>query len=470
MVEVLGLLLVLLLLLLLIHTGTSASTGTWIGNRSNTDTVSTTTTGTAATICIYVCVYVGVCVGVCIGGISAHLWAQHIHVPVLHRLHHQLFLRLKLVHPSHPRQSADTEDMFLHSQTHTDRLMLDSYHNVPVSSGVLCSELRNTARAAFSDVTMNIFTCFSLSWLWLRFLCFWFYFGGKHIFMTEQQQKHSCLLRKLFPKKPQKTVPRPQVGSPPVWLCWNHSVNTGAQVRRQIWPDLVTGSELKCAFHAVVFFVLSSEPVPDSNLQPGDQTLLWSRHGDGGLPEHVASDGGDRFPELSERGAPSLVSLHSHNHLPGWVHPENHRLQKTLLQGRLEHPRLRGHRNVYDRYVFIRWCHCSMMMSSLLLIATFIHLLRLFWDSDFLVLSAPPPASSRSVPQWPPWEVLFASIFYVMPLILPTGTSWSYPLHHSLCQRDAEAAYSLCDVTSCPRQHWFCASPYHGHLLNLWHV
>ncbi|XP_040894508.1 sodium channel protein type 4 subunit alpha B-like isoform X2 [Toxotes jaculatrix] len=35
-------------------------------------------------------------------------------------------------------------------------------------------------------------------------------FGGKHVFMTEEQQKHLWAMKKLFSKKPQKPVPRPQ--------------------------------------------------------------------------------------------------------------------------------------------------------------------------------------------------------------------------------------------------------------------
>lgn len=42
------------------------------------------------------------------------------------------------------------------------------------------------------------------------------YFGGKDIFMTEEQKKYYNAMKKLGSKKPQKPIPRPQVsGSGP---------------------------------------------------------------------------------------------------------------------------------------------------------------------------------------------------------------------------------------------------------------
>lgn len=37
------------------------------------------------------------------------------------------------------------------------------------------------------------------------------YFGGKDIFMTEEQKKYYNAMKKLGSKKPQKPIPRPQV-------------------------------------------------------------------------------------------------------------------------------------------------------------------------------------------------------------------------------------------------------------------
>lgn len=39
------------------------------------------------------------------------------------------------------------------------------------------------------------------------------YFGGKDIFMTEEQKKYYNAMKKLGSKKPQKPIPRPSV-------CW----------------------------------------------------------------------------------------------------------------------------------------------------------------------------------------------------------------------------------------------------------
>ena len=41
------------------------------------------------------------------------------------------------------------------------------------------------------------------------------YFGGKDIFMTEEQKKYYNAMKKLGSKKPQKPIPRPQV--PALW-------------------------------------------------------------------------------------------------------------------------------------------------------------------------------------------------------------------------------------------------------------
>lgn len=41
------------------------------------------------------------------------------------------------------------------------------------------------------------------------------YFGGKDIFMTEEQKKYYNAMKKLGSKKPQKPIPRPQV--PSLW-------------------------------------------------------------------------------------------------------------------------------------------------------------------------------------------------------------------------------------------------------------
>ena len=41
------------------------------------------------------------------------------------------------------------------------------------------------------------------------------YFGGKDIFMTEEQKKYYNAMKKLGSKKPQKPIPRPQV--PTFW-------------------------------------------------------------------------------------------------------------------------------------------------------------------------------------------------------------------------------------------------------------
>lgn len=39
------------------------------------------------------------------------------------------------------------------------------------------------------------------------------YFGGKDIFMTEEQKKYYNAMKKLGSKKPQKPIPRPQVAA-----------------------------------------------------------------------------------------------------------------------------------------------------------------------------------------------------------------------------------------------------------------
>lgn len=39
------------------------------------------------------------------------------------------------------------------------------------------------------------------------------YLGGQDLFMTEEQKKYYNAMKKLGSKKPQKPIPRPQVGS-----------------------------------------------------------------------------------------------------------------------------------------------------------------------------------------------------------------------------------------------------------------
>lgn len=157
------------------------------------------------------------------------------------------------------------------------------------------------------------------------------YFGGQDIFMTEEQKKYYNAMKKLGSKKPQKPIPRPQVG-----LSFSSSF---------FHPSVFRLVDISSSLDH-----LSSTPAEQDSrhgLWLCDPASLWHLHHDTHLPQHGDHDGGNGRPVRRDRVGPLLGQLHLHRSLHHWVPAEALCTSPLLLHQWLEYFRCGGRHPVH---------------------------------------------------------------------------------------------------------------------------